>query len=123
MADVSPDDAWKKLKEAATDRDPDDAKEAIQEYVKVLDGAPSYKDIQMRAIEEHNNLWLIPLERGILGAFTNMELQGNTRKKYTVSYRISEKPGRARDRDGWPESKADIISRLDVEGEKVDSGK
>jgi hypothetical protein len=123
VADVSPEEAWGKIKAAAADRDVDDAKEAIQEYVKSLDGAPTYKDIQLGLIEANINLWFIPRERDLLGAFTNMDLQGNVDKKYTISYRFSENPSRPREREGWPETRDEILSRLDDAGETVDSGK
>src|SRR5690606_27675434 len=105
VADVSPEEAWEKIKEDAADKVIDDAKEAVQEYVKALDGTSTYKDIQLGLIEANINLWFIPRERDLLGAFTNMDLQGNVDKKYTVSYRFSENPSRPREREGWPETR------------------
>lgn len=120
---MSPEDAWNKLKQAAKERDLDDVKEALQEYVKALGGTPTFKDIQQGLIDEGVNLWFIGIERQLLGAFTNMDLQGNTGKTYTISYRFSEKPTRPRDREGgWPESKEVILDRLDDAGDTVDSG-
>lgn len=121
VADVSPEDAWEKIKEAVADNDIDDAKDAVQEYVKALDGTPTYKDIQIGLIDSGINLWFIPLERELIGAFTNMDLQGNVDKKYTVSYRFSDKPARPRERQGWPETRDEILSRLDDAGDRVDS--
>lgn len=121
VADISPEDAWEKIKEAVADSDIDDAKDAIQEYVKALDGTPTYKEIQMGLIDAGINLWFISLERVFPGAFTNMDLQGNVGKKYTVSYRFSEKPARPREREGWPQTRDEILARLDDAGERVDS--
>ncbi|KAF4121087.1 Zinc knuckle [Geosmithia morbida] len=123
VADVDPEVAWAKLKQAASERDVDDAREALQEYVKALDGAPTYKEIQIGLIGNRINLWLIGLDRQLAGAFTNMDLQGNTGKKYSISYRFSEKPCRPREREGWPESREDLLNRLNDAGDTVDSGK
>lgn len=123
VANVTPEEAWEKIKRAAAERDVDDAKEALQEYVKSLDGAPTYREIQMGLIDEGVNLWFIGIEKELLGAFTNMDLQGNPDKKYTISYRFSEKPCRPRERVAWPESREEILSRLDDAGDAVESGK
>lgn len=68
-------------------------------------------------------MWLIAVERQILPTFTNMDLQGNMGKKYSVSYRFSDKPERPREIEGWPGSVDEILSRLDDAGEVVNNGK
>jgi hypothetical protein len=123
VADVSPEVAWAKLEQAARERDPDDVKEAIQEYVKALKGEPTYRALQEAFINNKVNIWLIAVERSILPTFTNMDLQGNIEKKYTVSYRFSDKPERPREIEGWPETPEEILSRLDDAGEVVNNGK
>lgn len=73
-------------------------------------------------INQDVNLWLIATERQLVNVFTNMDLQGNTGKKYTISYRFSEKPERPREIEGWPKSRAELLDRLHDAGEVVDSG-
>ncbi|KAG6001860.1 hypothetical protein E4U21_003757 [Claviceps maximensis] len=122
IADVSPDDALDKIKIAARERDVDDVKEAVQEYVKAVGGDVNYHQLQTMFIDEHVNLWLISTERQLVNVFTNMDLQGNTGKKYSISYRFSETPERPRETEGWPKSRAEILERLEDAGEIVDSG-
>ena len=119
---MSADDAWKKLIEATNDRDIDDVKEALQEYVKALNGVPTFLELQKSFIDNGIQLWFIALERKLEGAFTNMDLQGHIGKTYTVSYRFSEKPSRPREREGWPASRDELLSRLEDAGDTVDSG-
>ncbi|KOS20218.1 ATP-dependent RNA helicase glh-4 [Escovopsis weberi] len=123
VADTTPEAAWEKLKQAAAERDVDDAKEAIQEYVKSLQGAVTYREIQEALIDQGISIWLIATQRPLNNIFTNMDLQGNVGKKYSISYRLSNSPERPREMDGWPTSNDEILTRLDDAGEVVDSGK
>ncbi|KAG6107085.1 hypothetical protein E4U31_000344 [Claviceps sp. LM219 group G6] len=122
IADVTPDDALEKIKIAASQRDVDDVKEAVQEYIKSVHGEVNYHELQNMFINQDVNLWLIATERQLVNVFTNMDLQGNTGKKYTISYRFSEKPERPREIEGWPKSRAELLDRLHDAGEVVDSG-
>ncbi|KAG6016922.1 hypothetical protein E4U43_002732 [Claviceps pusilla] len=122
IADVNPDEALAKIKIAARERDVDDVKEAVQEYVKSVGGDVNYHQLQTMFIDEAVNLWLIATERQLVNVFTNMDLQGNTGKKYSISYRFSEKPERPREIEGWPKSREEILDRLEDAGEIVDSG-
>jgi hypothetical protein len=123
VADVSPDEAWNKIKQATAERDAEDAKEGIQEYVKAMSGTPTFSEIQQGLMDANINLWMIALERPILGTFTNMDLQGNMDKKYAISYRFSEKPERPREVDAWPKTRDEILSRLQDAGDTVSNGR
>ncbi|KFA73390.1 hypothetical protein S40288_09028 [Stachybotrys chartarum IBT 40288] len=122
IANMPAEDAWEKLKRAAMERDVDDAKEAVQEYVKALQGAVTYREIQEACIDQNIGFWLIATERGLLSVFTNMDLQGNLGKKYSISYRFSEFPNKPREKYGWPETREEILSRLDDAGDVVNTG-
>ncbi|KAL6699812.1 hypothetical protein J3F84DRAFT_404782 [Trichoderma pleuroticola] len=122
VADTTPDAAWDKLKQAARERDVDDAKEAIEEYVKALAGEVTYRQIQERLMNENVKLWLISTQRELIDTFTNMDLQGNIDKKYSVSVRFSDKPERPREINVWPDGIDEILSRLDDAGIVVDRG-
>ncbi|KAJ3502136.1 hypothetical protein NM208_g16789 [Fusarium decemcellulare] len=122
IADMSQDEAWDKLKQAVVERDMDDAKEAVQEYVKAVDGAITYRELQEALIDQKIGLWLIATERPLIQVFANMDLQGNMGKKYTVSYRFTEKADRPREIEGWPKDREELLSRLDDAGEIVDKG-
>lgn len=100
----------------------DDAKEAIEEYVKALGGEVTYRQIQERLMEENVKVWLICTERDLIDTFTNMDLQGKIDKKYSISVRFSDKPERPREVDVWPNGDGEILTRLDDAGMVVDRG-
>ncbi|RFN49562.1 hypothetical protein FIE12Z_6186 [Fusarium flagelliforme] len=122
IADVDPDVAWQKIKQSVSEKDVDDAKEAVNEYIKAMDGDITYKELQESLIEQGIGLWLVPTERTLIQVFTNMDLQGNIDKKYTVSYRFAEKPDRPREMEGWPKDREELLERLNDAGEIVDRG-
>ena len=123
VADVTPEVAWAKIKQAAAERDIDDAKEAVQEYMKAMNGEPTYREMQEGFIGTDIGLWFIAAERELLPVFSNMDLQGNFGKKFSVSWRFSEKPERPREVDAWPQSREEILARLDDAGEPMNTGR
>lgn len=123
VADMAAELAWDMIKRAAAEQDANDAKEGIQAYVKALNGGITFRELQEAFIHDKINIWLIATERSLIEIFTNMDLQGNMGKKYTVTYRFSEKPQRPRDIEGWPKSVDEILARLDDAGDVVDTGK
>jgi peptide methionine sulfoxide reductase MsrB len=116
-----PERAWEELKAAISERDIDDVKEAVQKYVK---GIPTitYTALEKAFRSQGLDVYLIALEREISVTYTNMDLQGNLDKKYTVSYRFSDKPKRPKEAEGWPQSAEENIERLKDAGEPVDRG-
>ncbi|KAJ6440389.1 zinc finger domain-containing protein [Purpureocillium lavendulum] len=123
VADMSPDEAWAKIEKAVAERDVDDAKEAVQEYVKSLDGSITYRELQEGLMDKGVNLFLVATERSLVTVFTNMDLQGNMGKKYSISYRFSDKPDRPREAESFPKSRDELLARLDDAGEVVNSGR
>ncbi|KAF5018192.1 hypothetical protein F66182_9849 [Fusarium sp. NRRL 66182] len=122
IADVDADVAWDKIKKAVSEKDVDDTKEAVQEYLKAVNGDITYRALQEALIDHGIGLWLIPTERTLLQVFTNMDIQGNMGKKYTVSYRFTEKADRPREIEGWPKDREELLARLDDAGDIVDRG-
>ncbi|KAI6752749.1 hypothetical protein HG530_013501 [Fusarium avenaceum] len=122
VADIPAEAAWEKIKQATVEKDLDDVKEAVQEYIKAVNGEVTYRQLQETFIDQNLGLWLIPTERSLVQVFTNMDIQGNIDKKYTVSYRFVEKPDRPREIEGWPKDREEHLSRLDDAGEVVDRG-
>lgn len=118
---MSADDAWVLILRAAKERDIDDVKEAIQTYVKATPEA-TYVELE-RAFRAHDvGIWLIAIEKTLAVTLTNMDLQGNLGKKYTVTYRFQWNPPRPRDREAWPKDVDENLERLADAGEVVDGG-
>jgi hypothetical protein len=105
------------IKRAVEERDIDDIKEAIQIYVKSLPET-TYSELEEAFRAQDIGLWLIAIEKPSLAAtLTNMDLQGNLGKKYTVTYRFQWNPPRPRDRELWPNDMDENIERLKDAGE------
>ncbi|KEZ40727.1 HIV-2 retropepsin [Scedosporium apiospermum] len=121
IPDVCPDDAWADLATAIRERDLDDVKEAVAKYCKACP-TMTYRDFQEALMEQNMNLFLIAMERPLLPSYTNMDLQGNLYKKYTVSFRFSDQPSRPREKDGWPVDREELLARLQDAGEVVETG-
>lgn len=121
IEDIPAEQAWAELLAAVEQRDVDDCKEAIQKYIKQEPGM-TYVQLQAALLEQGTSLYLIATERALVGTFTNMDLQGNLGKKYTISYRFSKTPARPREADGWPKDEAEILERLNDAGEPVPNG-
>lgn len=120
--DVMPGDvAWEQLLKAARSRDIDDIKEAVQKYAKAEPSA-TYHDLETAFRAQSLPVYLIAIEKGLVTTLTNMDLQGNLMRKYTVTYRFSDQPLRERDRPLWPSSAEDNLERLKNSGEVVPLG-
>ncbi|KAF3807622.1 hypothetical protein GCG54_00012020 [Colletotrichum gloeosporioides] len=118
IEDVDADVAWNQIIEAADERDGVEAKEAIQKYLK------HFPDMTYVILEEafrgqEMGIYLIATERALAPTHTNMDLQGNLGKKFTVQYRFSSQPDRAREKAGWPASAEENMARLADAGEPV----
>lgn len=116
-----PEVAWAELAKAVVEKDIDDIKEAIIKYVKALPDT-SYIALESAFRTQGLGVYTIALERELAPTYTNMDLQGNLDRKYTVTYRLSEKPKRPKEAEGWPESAEENLERLQDAGEPVDRG-
>lgn len=113
-------EAWKDIIAAVAEKDIDMLKPAIDSY---LNACPdiTYVDLEGKFREQKLGIYLVAVEKPLLGAFTNMDTQGNLGKKYTVTYRWSDKAARPRERDLWPSSPEENLERLADAGVTVSS--
>ncbi len=121
VPDVMPDLAWEELVTAARERDLDDVKTAVDKYLKALP-TTTFVDLEKAFRAQDLSVHLIAFEREIAATYTNMDLQGNLDRKYTVSYRLSANPMRPKEAEGWPASPEENIERLRDAGIPVDRG-
>jgi hypothetical protein len=121
LPDMNTEEAWAVIKRAARQRDIDDVKEAIQIYVK-SSAETTYAELERAFRDQDVPVWLIAIEKALAATFTNMDLQGNLGKKFTVTYRFQWNPPRPRDRELWPKDVDENIERLKDAGEVVYGG-
>jgi hypothetical protein len=67
-------------------------------------------------------VYLIGIEKELAVTYTNMDLQGNLDKKFTVNWRLSDKPARPKENDLWPSAPEENLERLADAGVPVDRG-
>lgn len=119
---MSADRAWLQIVTAARTRDMDDVKEGIEQYVKSLPEL-TYQELETAFRSQEIGIYIIAVEKPVmLGALTNMDLQGNLGKKYQVTYRFSDKAARPREAASWPKDPSENLERLADAGEPVSRG-
>ena len=121
LGDVPAEVAWNELVAASAEGDLDDMKEAVAKYVKATPDI-TYVDLEKAFRSQDIKLYLIALTKELAATFTNMDLQGNLDKKYSVSYRKSPRHARPKEKEIWPESPEENLERLMDAGEPVDRG-
>lgn len=121
VEDVPSEEAWHAMKLAAEERDLDDVMEAAYKYLKAAPQA-TYHQLEMAFRLQKMGIYLIALEKELSITYTNMDLQGNLDKKYTVTWRFSDKPMRPKERDIWPSTLEENLERLTDAGTPVDRG-
>ncbi|KIL96319.1 hypothetical protein FAVG1_01063 [Fusarium avenaceum] len=58
--------AWEKIKQVTAEKDLNDIKQAIQKYIKAINGEVTYRQLQETFIDQNLSLWLIPTERSLV---------------------------------------------------------
>jgi hypothetical protein len=106
---------------AAEERDLDDVLDAAQRYFKAAPDT-TYPQMEKGFRAQGFSVYLICLEKELTSTYTNMDLQGNLDKKYTVTWRLSDKPMRPSEKDGWPATPEENLERLEDAGKAVDRG-
>jgi hypothetical protein len=109
------------MKVASDECDLDDFKDATKKYLKATPGT-TYQQLEQAFRGEQFKIYLIAMEKELKETFTNMDLQGNLDKKYTVSYRLSQNHQRPKEKEAWPATAQENIDRLGDAGEPVDRG-
>ncbi len=118
----TPDKALDLIRQAVKEKDLDDVKEAFQMYVKACPTV-TYVEMEKMFREENIGLFLIGVERTDMSAtLTNMDLQGNLDRKFTVTYRFNNRPSRPREKAIWPANDEENLDRLAAGGEPVSRG-
>jgi hypothetical protein len=121
IPDMSGEQAWEKIKAAVAEGDMDDIQEAVGIYIKAVPNT-TYIQLEGAFRKQNLNIYIIALERELAVTYTNMDLQGNLDKKYTVSFRNSSKPKRPKENEDWPATPEENLERLADAGEPVDRG-
>lgn len=120
IADVPGEVAWEKLGAAVKDHDLDDVKDAADEYIKANPDT-TYLTLEKAFRSQNLGIYLIAVEKELAVTLTNMDLQGNLDKKYTIQWRWDSKATRPKEAEGWP-TPEENLERLADAGVPIDRG-
>lgn len=110
------------LKSASDEYDIDDFKEGLKILAKA-NPALTYPQIEQELRKRRYNVYLIGMKKEIAAAYTNVNLQGETGKAYTLGVFLrSEKCPRPILMAAWPKDPEDNLARLADTGVTMESG-
>ncbi len=125
VEDIPAEQAWDDLKkgaeEGARERNLDDVKLAAAKYFKSCPDV-TYVQLEQAFRKQNIGVYLIALEKELEAAYTNVDLQGNLDKKYSVTWRFSPNPARPKEKDAFPATPEENMERLEDAGEPMDRG-
>jgi hypothetical protein len=121
VEDAPAEKSWEEMKVASNERDLDVFKEAFRKYLKATPDA-TYVQLEKAFRDQGFTIFMIATEKELAVTYTNMDLQGNLDKQYSVSYRLSQHHQRPKEKDGWPATPEENLTRLENAGEPVDRG-
>lgn len=99
----------------------DDMKIALNKYIKATPDA-TYVLLEKAFRQQNIPLYIIAYKKELLTTYVNMDLQGNLKKTYTISYRKTPRHSRPKEKEYWPETPEENLERLADAGEPVDVG-
>ncbi len=67
-------------------------------------------------------VYLIAIEKELAATYTNVDLQGNLNRKYSVTWRFSPNPLRPKEKDAFPATPEENMERLEDAGVPMDRG-
>ncbi|KAJ9611734.1 hypothetical protein H2200_004918 [Cladophialophora chaetospira] len=125
VAEKSEDEAWSLLTQASDERDIGDFKEAVQILSKACPDY-TYPKLEKEFRARDFSIYMIAMEKDHEAAgmetWTNVNLQGETGKKFAVSYFTSDKAQRPALLAAWPKSAEENLTRLADAGIPLDRG-
>lgn len=121
VEDVAAEVAWENLIKQSQEGDFDDMKDEVMKYIKASPDA-TYVQLEKAFRSQNIPIYLIATEKELTQTFTNMDLQGNLDRKYTISWRKSSKHSRPKEKENWPATPEENLERLADAGEPVDRG-
>lgn len=121
VADMSADEAWTLIRQASTDDEVSDFKEAMKALSKA-DPELTYLDIEKGLRKRGLNFYLIGLKKEVAPAYTNTDLQGEVGKAFTLGIYTKSTCPRPILMQSWPSSTEDNLKRLEDTGVPLERG-
>jgi hypothetical protein len=122
IPELSAEDAWKALIDAANEKDLDAFRICLRAYARATIDQFSLAAVEMALREDGLSVYLIAKQQDIAPNMTIVDLVGNAKRHFVLSVQLSPKPRRAKLAQGWPESPEQNLERLSSAGFVQDCG-
>lgn len=122
VPELSAEDAWKALIDAAIEKDLDVFRTCLRAYARATLEDFSLPAVEQALRDDGLSIYLIAKPQEIATNATIIDLVGNPAREYVLSVQLSPKPRRAKLAQGWPESPEQNLERLASAGYVQDIG-
>jgi hypothetical protein len=122
IPELSAEDAWKALIDAAQEKDLDVFRICLRAYARAAPDVFSLSAVESALREDGLGVFLIAKQQDIAPNMTIVDLVGNAKRHFVLSIQLSAKPRRAKLAQGWPESPEKNLERLTSAGFVQDCG-
>jgi hypothetical protein len=122
IPELSAEDAWKALIDAAQEKDLDVFRICLRAYARAAPDVFSLSAVESALREDGLGVFLIAKQQDIAPNMTIVDLVGNAKRHFVLSIQLSAKPRRAKLAQGWPESPEENLERLSSAGFVQDCG-
>jgi hypothetical protein len=122
IPELTPEDAWTALIDAAKEKELDDFRVALRAYARATPEEFTLAGVEAALREDGLGVYLIAKQQEIEPNMTIVDLIGNAKREYVLSIQLSAKPRRAKMSQGWPENPEQNLERLASAGFVQDCG-
>lgn len=122
VPELTPEESWTQLIDAAKEKDLDGFRTCLRAYARAVMGDFDLTGVETALREDQVPVFLIAKKQEIAVNMTIVDLVGNPEREYVLTIQLSDRPRRAKLREGWPESAAQNLERLQSAGFVQDRG-
>jgi hypothetical protein len=124
IPELESEEAWQKLIDAAKEKDLDLFRTSLKAYARSLADEGTFDLVAIEEILRAENLpfFLIAKKQVLAPNMTVVDMTGNPDREYVLTVQLSDKPRRAKLREGWPENAEQNKERLASAGFVEDRG-
>jgi hypothetical protein len=122
IPELTSEEAWKKLIDAATAKDLDTFRICLRAYARAAIDQFDLPSVETALREDKSPVYLIAKQQTIAPNMTIVDLIGNPEREWVLTFQFAAKPRRAKLAEGWPESPEKNLERLASAGFVEDRG-
>lgn len=122
MPELESEEAWRKLIDAAKEKDLDKFRLSLRAYARSIIDVFDLAAVEQALREDGLEVYLIGLKQVLEPNQTIVDIVGNPGREFVLSVQLSAKPRRKALKDNWPENQEENLARLKSAGYVQDRG-